>query len=426
MTVVMVGLNHTTAPLELRERLAFNAPDSSALLSRWSCAGGGTASPTGTTEGAILCTCNRLELYAVAHDADQGQVALRRLIAEARGLPEADFLPHLYQLSDAQAVRHLLRVASGLDSMILGEPQILGQVVDACEAARSIGSGGPVLLALFRAAIHCGKRVRTETGLAENAASVSSMAARLVAEAFKDLAACTVLVLGAGEMGQLAVQAIRQRGQAQVIVVNRTYERARALAEQWNGEALPFERLTEALARADVLVSCTDAPHILIHEDVIRQAQVLRAGRPLVVVDIAVPRDVAPEVCQVPGVHLYDMDGLQTWVERNLDERMTHVPMAEQIIEQELLAFQEYLSSRDVLPTIVALRERAEAIRQLELHRAFRRLDHLSSQEQEVVQAMTRSIVNKLLHTPVSRLRVEANNGQSELYARVVHDLFDL
>ncbi len=426
MTVVMVGLNHTTAPVEIRERLVFNAPDSRALLSRWSCAGGGKASPSGTIEGAILSTCNRMELYAVAHDAQQGQASLRKLIAEARGLPDAEFLPHLYQLAGDEAIRHLLRVASGLDSMILGEPQILGQVVDAGEMARSVGSGGPVLLGLFRAAIHCGKRVRTETGLAENAASVSSMAARLVAEAFDDLAACIVLVLGAGEMGQLAVQAIRQRGQARVIVVNRTYDRASALAEEWNGEALPFERLTEALERADVLVSCTDAPHVLIHEDVIRRAQIQRGGRPLVVVDIAVPRDVAPEVAQVPGVRLYDMDGLQAWVGRNLDERSSHVPAAERIVEEELLAFQEYLSSRDVLPTIVALREHAEAIRQLELHRALRRLDHLSSQEQEVVQSMTRSMVNKLLHTPVSRLKVEANNGQSELYARVVQDLFDL
>ena len=227
-------------------------------------------------------------------------------------------------------------------------------------------------------------------------------------------------------MGQLAVQAIRERGQASVIVVNRTYDRASALAEEWNGEALSFERLSEALQRADVLISCTDAPHVLIQEDVIRRAQIQRSGRPLVVVDIAVPRDVAPEVAQVPGVQLYDMDGLQAWVGRNLDERQSHVPAAEQIVDEELLAFQEYLSSRDVLPTIVALREHAEAIRQLELHRALRRLDHLSSQEQEVVQSMTRSMVNKLLHTPVSRLKVEANNGQSELYARVVQDLFDL
>jgi glutamyl-tRNA reductase len=283
-----------------------------------------------------------------------------------------------------------------------------------------------LLSALFRAAIHAGKRARAETAIGCNPASVSSVAVGLAAEVFGSLTDCQVLIIGAGKTGELTAKALLDRGVRGVLVANRTYERAFQLAHRWGGQALTFERLAEALTRADIVISSTAAPHIILSRTDIEAAMAARGGRPLFLIDIAVPRDVDPTVRQLSGVHLYDIDDLQGLVEGNLRERRLEVPEVEAIVEEELSAFMDWFRTLDVVPTIAELRHRAEAIRRAELERTLRRLGDVSERERHLITAFSQTLVNKLLHHPTVRLKAEAQNGNGPLYARVVRDLFAL
>jgi glutamyl-tRNA reductase len=309
---------------------------------------------------------------------------------------------------------------------VLGEPQILGQVVDAYEASMAHGASRAVLSALFRAAIHAGKRARSETAVGVSAASVSSVAVQLASDVFDGLSECEVLVIGAGEMGELAVRALMERGARGLLVANRTYQRAEQLAQQWNGEAMTFERMGEGLARADIVITATNAPHPILRRREMEAAMQSRQNRPLCIIDIAVPRDVETEVGTLPGVHLHNIDDLQSTVESNLGERHAAVPDVEAIVEEELERFMAWMASLEVVPIIEQLRRRAEEIRLAEVERALNRLGDVSEREREVILSLSRRLVNKLLHQPITSLKQEAADDSGTVYTHIARHLFGL
>ncbi|MEW5829863.1 MAG: glutamyl-tRNA reductase [Chloroflexota bacterium] len=420
MHIHCLGINHTTASVSLRERLGFNPDAVRAALSRLGCGMIGDS----LGELVILSTCNRIELYAVSSRPFPDDLSL--FLSETREVPADAFRPHAYHFRDEDAVRHLLRVASGLDSLVLGEPQILGQVTDALEQARGAGSVGPLLSRLFQSAIHAGKRARAETHIARNPASVSSLAASLAEKSVHNLARSQVVILGAGEMAELAVEALRKRGASRVLVLNRTLARAETLAKRWQAEASTFERMEEALSAADVLVASTGAPHTIINPGMVERIMKERPSRPLVMIDIAVPRDVDPACNAIPGVTVFDMDGLNARLEHSLAEREAEVPQVEAILGQEAGKFMEFFESLDMLPLIADLRQQAEAIRQAELNKTLRRLPDLSEAERARVEALTQALVKKLLDAPTTRLRAQANTSAAPEYANVARALFGL
>jgi len=422
MHILSIGLNHTTAPIELRERLAFGEDQVRASLARSGC--GHSDITSETKEMVILSTCNRIEIYAVS--SHKSFTGLEAFLSDTRGVPADDFHPHLYHLADAEAVRHLLDVAAGLDSLVLGEPQILGQVTRALELARGIGSSGPLLSRLFQSAIHAGKRARTETAISRNPASVSSLAAGLCERSVHDLKKAQIVILGAGEMAELAVEALRKRGANKLVVVNRTLERAHALATRWNAEADTFENLERVLVRADILIASTGAPHTIIGTEMVDSAMQQRSSRPLMLVDIAVPRDVDSDVAKIPNVYLHDIDNLNAHLEQSLAERASEVPCVEAILDEEEGKFMEFLASLDMLPLISDMHLKAEAIRQAELNKTLRRLPDLSEIERARIEALTQALVKKLLDEPTTRLRAQANTPTALEYADVARTLFGL
>jgi glutamyl-tRNA reductase len=422
MHILSIGLNHTTAPVELRERLAFSEEQVRAALSRLSC---GHANITGELkEMVIISTCNRIEVYAVSNHFTLS--GLETFLADVRGVPVDDLLPHLYHYTDTDAVRHLLDVAAGLDSLVLGEPQILGQVTRSLELARGVGACGPLLSRLFQAAIHAGKRARTETAISRNPASVSSLAAGICERSVHDIKKAQIVVLGAGEMAELAVEALRKRGAERLIVVNRTLQHAHTLAERWNAEADTFENIDKALVRADIVISSTGAPHTIIQKDIIETTMVERPQRSLLLIDIAVPRDIAPEAKTVSNVRLHDIDNLNEHLEQSLAEREAEVPQVESILDEEEDKFMSFMASLDVLPLITGMRQQAEAIRQAELNKTLRRLPDLNDSERARIEALTQALVKKLLDTPTNCLRAQADTPDAPEYANVARTLFGL
>ena len=413
-----LGLNHQTTSIALREKLAFSDEHIQAALARLGC-GAGFAD---IREMVILSTCNRVEVYAVAPQVD----SLKEFIAETSRVPREEFERHIYHHQNLDAARHLFRVAAGLDSLVIGEPQILGQVTRALELARSQNASGPLLNRLFQNAIHAGKRARTETAISHNPASVSSLAATLAERLVQDVRQAQVVVLGAGEMAELATEALRKRGAERILVINRTLARARQLAERWGAEIATFEQLEAALARADILISSTGAPHTLIHAETVARIMRQRLQRPLAMIDIAVPRDIDPRANDIPGVRVYDMDSLNQHLHESLEERRQEIPQVEIILEQELVGFSDYLRSLDMLPLIAELSAYAEQVRQAELQKTLRRLPNLSAAERKRIEKMTQALVKKLLAPPIRRLRAEAGCSHAPEYATVARTLFNL
>jgi glutamyl-tRNA reductase len=309
--------------------------------------------------------------------------------------------------------------------MVIGEPQILGQITDAYEAALSQGAAGTVLSALFRAAIHAGKRARTETRIGVNPASISSVAAGMAEKLLGDLARRQALLIGAGDMGAVAVRALLKRGLTSVVVANRTFRNAEQLARAWDGKAITFSQLAEVLPASDIIVTCTGAPHTILNREILEPAMVERSSRPLFIIDIAVPRDVDPNVTELEEVYLHDIDDLQEQANENVRERESEIPLVEVIVDQEVSQFLDWLSSLDVVSTITDLRNHVNNVRESELERLFNRLD-LDDHERELVAAMSERLINKILHNPTLRLKSEAANGNGAAYISAVHHLFDL
>jgi len=400
MKLLLVGTSHRLAPLEVRERVALDH-DGEAALARRIGEGG---------EAVCLSTCNRTELYLAAADTDAAGDRATAALADLAGIPRAELEPYLYRLEQDAAATHLFRVAGGLDSLVPGEGEIQGQVRSAYER----GAVGPLLDRLFRHALHTGKRVRTETAIGESPASVASAAAALAAQVFGDLAGRRILVIGAGKIGDLAARNLVGRGAQLSFVANRTVDRASSLAERFGAAALPLESVEQELAGADIVVSSTSARGQIVAADQVRGALPARKGRPLLLVDLAVPRDFDPAIKELPGCFLYDIDDLQGVVEESLSGRRGEAIRAEAIVAAEGERFRDWLESRDIVPAIASLRERAEAIRRGELAKAGPRLTGLSEPERHAVESLTNQIVNKLLHQPIMRLKEAGLSEEDE------------
>ena len=420
MHIFSIGLSHTSAPIHLRERLIFSEEQIRASLSRLSC---GHLSGN-MAEMVILSTCNRIEIYAASNQDTFTE--LETFLSEARGVTRDEFISHLYHHKDEDVARHLFNVAAGLDSLVVGESQILGQVTHALERARGQNTAGPMLNRLFQSAIHAGKRARAETGISRNPASVSSLAASLSQRVVHHIAEAQIVILGAGEMAELAVEALRKRGANRILVVNRTLERAHALAQRWDADATTFEYLITALTSADIVIASTGAPHIIVTTEMINQIMQVRQQRPLVLIDIAVPRDIDPETANIPHVRLYDLDNLNAQLEHSLAERMAEVPQVKTILEEELSQFAEYMKSLKMIPIIADMRHQAELIRQEVLEKTLRRLPDLTETERDRIEAMSQVLVKKLLEAPTHRLRAEASCPHAPEYAAVARALFGL
>ncbi len=422
--ILLIGISHTTAPVCLRERLAMTGATLHEALSLMCGANDRWVAPL--LEGVILSTCNRLELYALSSTVAEGCASLIQFLCVNRHLAAEDFVDSVYRRADAEAVRHLMRVACGLDSMIVGEQQVLGQVTASYQDALAHHTAGPVLNPLFQRAIRAGKRAHSETTISQHALSVPSVAATVVEQVIGGLQGHTVLVMGAGEMGELAARTFMSRGAAGIIVANRSYGRALTLAHQMGGEAMTFERQNEALIRADVVVTATDAPHVILTHENVAAAMDRRRERPLVIVDIAVPRDTDASVAEIPGVRLFDIDDLQNVVSGNLEARQRETPSVETIASEEAQDFMRWFDTLEIIPTITDLRGWAEAVKSQELDRALRRLGNLNEREREIVRSLAHGLMGKFLHEPTVRLKQRAAEGDGHLYAETLRELFGL
>jgi glutamyl-tRNA reductase len=420
MHIISLGLNHTSSSLALRERLAFTDDQIRASLARMNC--GHLPSPF--TEMAIISTCNRIEIYAVSNDF--AFTELEAFLSDIHGISAEELRPSLYQFEDVNAAQHLFDVAAGLDSLVIGEPQILGQITRSLEMARGQNTAGPLINRLFQAAIHAGKRARTETAISRNPASVSSLAASLSERTVHNISEAQIVILGAGEMAELAVEALRKRGVKKILVINRTLIRALELAKRWDAEVTTFENLQSSLASADILISSTGAPHLIVTKEMVEQAMIERDHRPLMLIDIAVPRDIDPEAANIPHVKLFDMDGLNEQLEESLAHRMDEIPHVKSILESELAEFEKFMNSLEMLPIIADIRKQAEAIRSTELEKTLRRMPDLTDAERERIEAMTLSLVKKLLDAPTRRLRAESSCPHAPEYAAVARTMFGL
>ena len=429
MHLLAIGLNYKSTPLEIREQLSFTPATLCAFLeqlpSQVRSAQNGRRDEE-LFESCVLSTCNRLEYYALVQTPSVATERIINRFSQACHLSERAFRSYLYAYQDEAAVRHLMRVTAGLDSMVLGEAQILGQVVKAYQTALAHRTIGSTLSRLFEMAIHAGKRVRKETNIGLNPASISSVALRLAREQIGDLSGRTGLVLGAGEMGHLTVQNLVSHGVTKLLIANRTQERARQLAAQWDATPLTFDQLEVGLTKADLVIASTGAPHTVLHRHQVSRAMQRRADRPLVVIDIAVPRDVDAEVGDLPGVHLYNIDHLQSKLAHNLQTRRQEVPGVEGIIAQEAANFLEWRRSLSAVPTITDLRGQFDHTRQRELERALNRLNGLDRKDREIITELSYRLMNKFLHHPTIRLREESAHGNGELYTSIARELFAL
>jgi glutamyl-tRNA reductase len=417
--LLALGANHKTAPLPLRERLALPDGRAARVLAE-------LVDHEAVHEAVAISTCNRTELYLVTADPVEAENAALAILSRQASLRPTELLGAIYSLRGSEAVEHLFSVTAGLDSMIVGEAEVQGQVKRSYEMALVEGVTGPVANRLFRDALGTGKRVRSETGVSRASVSVSSVAVKLAADFLGDLSERRVLVIGAGENAELTARALRDRGVEALFVANRRYDRALGLAQRYGGRAISFDDMPAELERADIVVSSTGAPHQIVAREELEFVAASRMGRPLVMIDLAVPRDIEPSVRDCPGIALYDMDDLQAEVARNMSSRHAEADEALVIVREEVARFDEWLGSLDVVPTISALRRRADEIVDQVLRENESRWESLSEADRERVAVLASAVVSRLLHEPTRRLRGAAGEGTSYRYVHAVHELFGL
>lgn len=419
MDLALIGVSHKTAPVEVRERLAFPSDKIrlalASLLER-----------THAAEAMILSTCNRVEIVAQGPDAQQVQ----DFICEYHQIPPDAISQHLYTYTNADAIRHLFRVTASLDSMMVGEPQILGQVKEAYRLAADAGTIGSSLSPLLDRALAVAKRVRAETGISQSAVSISYAAVELARKIFGDLAGKTVMIIGASKMGELAAKHLKRNGVASVLVTNRTFEKAVEVAKIFEGAAIPFEHFTDHIDRADIVISSTGAPHYVITRPLAEQVIRNRRNKPVFFIDIAVPRDVDPAVNDIDNAFVYDIDDLQQVIDANMKERMKEAGRAEEIVDREVRAFCTRMQSRDVAPTIVQLRDTVEKIRRDEIERHRKLLRGMPPEQQEAALAaidqVTQSLLNKILHHPISQMKEMASNPEGAEFIETIRKIFNI
>ena len=419
MSVVVIGLNHRTAPLDLLERTAVDDARLPKVLHD-------LCARTNLSEAVVLSTCNRIEVYAIAEKFHGGYEDVRNFFVDLSFLPAEEFADHLYVHYDDAAVAHLFSVAAGLDSAVLGESEILGQVGSAWERARDEGTTGFALNLLFRQALEVGKRVRTETGIGRGITSVAQAAVAMATDRLGTLAGRRVLLLGAGEMGEVMATSLAAAGASEVVVANRTWQTAQDLAERIGGRAVRLADLHAELVTADVLLTSTGASTIMLEHADLASAMAHRGRRPLLIVDIAMPRDVDPAAGALDGVTLLDMDDLRRFVAVGVEGRQREAANANAIVEEEVDRYRSTTSAREAAPLVTALREQAEGVRSAELDRLAARLSGLDDTQRAAVEALTKGIVAKLLHEPTVRLKDAAGTAKGDRLSDALRDLFDL
>ena len=419
VNLILVGVNHKTTPVEIREKLAFTKgkiEESVDLIFNF----------PEIIEHTILSTCNRVEIYARANCQDSAINSIKQFICDFHGLSILELEDHFYSYRNEDAVEHLFRVSSSLDSMVLGEAQILGQVKDAYSLAKDLRSTGLVLNQLFEKAFSIAKKVREETGIAERSVSISSAAVELAQKIFDDLENRTVMLVGTGEMAELAAKHLISYGVKTVYVTSRTYDHAVNLARSLNGSALGFDDFKNELYRADIVITSTSAPNFIIKKEMVEQAIQGRKNKPIFFIDIAVPRDIEPDINSLENVYLYDIDDLQIVVSANMKEREKEAENAMSFITQEVTKFNNWVGSLDAIPTIVEIRNNAETIRNEELEKALKKIDGLSEQDKGTLRLMSSSMVNKILHKPTIKLKEKTQSEDGHIYLKAIRHLFHL
>jgi glutamyl-tRNA reductase len=415
MQLALVGVSHKTAPVEVRERLAFNSDALRAALTT-------LVGRQDVSEVIILSTCNRVEVVAESPD----DRLIREFLCDFHRISHDAVSKHLYSFRNTDVIRHVFRVASSLDSMMIGEPQILGQVKEAYRIATDAGTVGMHLSALMDRAFAVAKKVRSETGISQSAVSISFAAVELARKIFGDLTGKTVMIIGASKMGELAAKHLKRNGVSSVLVTNRTFERAVQLAKVFEGAAVPFEHFKDHMDRADIVITSTGAPHFIINKPLAEHIIHRRRNKPMFFIDIAVPRDIDPEVNQIDNAFLYDIDDLQQVIDANLKERVKEALRAEEIIDSEVQAFCTKMQSREVVPTIVQLRDTFEKLRRDEIERNRRHLKDLSPEQQNAVDLITKSMINKILHTPIEELKKMATAPEGPEFTDILRKIFNL
>jgi len=419
MRICHIGLNHKTAPVELRERLAVSEDEIADILQQ-------RIQHPSIREAALLSTCNRVEMTVVTHDPDAAIAAVHEWFAEKTGMDMEDVCEHLYSYTTDQAVRHLFSVASGLDSLVLGEPQILGQVKASYEHALAAGSAGHVLHRLYQSTFAAAKRARSETEIGKQAVNISSCAVELARHIFGDLAGKTVLLMGAGEMAELAARHLRGNGCTDILVANRTLKRAQNLALEFEGHALTMDQLPEYLDAADIVLSSTGASTFVLLPDAVQEAMKKRRSKPMFLVDIAVPRDIDPRIADIDGAYLYDIDDLQQVVQGNVEHREQEAEQALHIIEEEVAAFQRWLKSLESVPLIRSIQQQMEVRRSQEMEKAMRYMKDFDAGQLEAVERFSKSLMKRYMHPTLSTLKKLTDDIEGDLLMGAVTRLFDI
>jgi len=417
MKLSLTGLNHNTAPVEVRERLAFKAELLPAALRE-------LAGEPGVRESMILSTCNRVEIALAAEEDCDARRLVEGFIGRARGVDPAWIGPYLYHYEDSDAIRHLFRVASSLDSMVVGEPQILGQLKDAYEAAKTSGTVNGLLEAALTRAFAVAKRVRSETEIGQAAVSVSYAAVEMAKQIFGSLKGKKVILIGAGKMSELAARHLERAGVAGILVTNRSPERARAMAEAFGGRIVEYTAFLAALPEVDVVIASSGAPHYILKREDMKRVMAARRGRPMFLIDIAVPRNIEPSVNELDGAFVYDIDDLRKVVEANLGGRAEEAKAAERIVSDEVDRFLARLRAREMSPMIVSLQQQLESIRTGEIERVRGRLGPLTPQQEEAIEALTRGIINKIAHGSITELRRSADHPHGAHLVDAVRRIF--
>jgi len=419
MRICHIGLNHKTAPVELRERLAVPQDNIASILQQQ------IAHPA-IREAALLSTCNRVEMTIVTHDPDSAIACVHEWFASTARMDIAEVCEHLYSYTTDDAIRHLFSVASGLDSLVLGEPQILGQVKGAYEHALSAGTAGHVLHRLYQSTFSAAKRARSETGIGKQAVNISSCAVELARHIFGDLAGKKVLLMGAGEMAELAATHLRGNGCTDILVANRTLKRAQNLALEFEGHALTMDQIPDYLDAADIVLSSTGASTFVLLPDTVQAAMKKRKGQPMFVVDIAVPRDIDPRIAELDGVYLYDIDDLQQVVQGNVENREAEAEQARQLLEDEAIAFKGWLKSLESVPLIRSIQQKMDARRCEELDKARRYMKDFDADQLAAVERFSRSLMKRYMHPTLSTLKKLPDDLEGDLLMGAATRLFDI
>ena len=417
--ILLLGLNHDTAPVELRECIAFSKDDTAAALRALS-------QREAINEVIVFSTCNRVEVLLVTNDKTAAVETTKNFIAEFNNIPRERFETSLYLWEGNEAVRHIFKVAASLDSMILGEPQILGQIKEAYHTAIRQKTSGVILNRLLHRAFFVAKKVRSETGIGDRAVSISYAAIELGRKIFDTLEDKKALLIGAGEMAEIAVEHLIRHSAGTIFVANRTFERAVELATKFNGKPIRFEEISDCLQHADIIIASTGSPDVVIQRDQVKEIMRTRRNRPLFFIDIAVPRDIDPDINRLSNVYVYDIDDLQGVIEENVEDRKKEAVKGQRIIDEAVIRFKEWYDNLDVIPTIVDLRHKFDAIANAELEKTFQTLHNLPEKERQAIYKMTSSMINKMMHNPTQLLKSNGKHINKSIYLDITRRLFKL